>query len=89
MDSDSDFIMWFKLSRHFFNADEDLVFGIVYLPPTDSRFNNPDELELFETEITSMSILHKYMYLLGETKSEQEFVDADDFFWTLRLWRYT
>ena len=55
IDSDSDYVMWFKLCRTFFKADDDLIFGVVYLPPTDSRFNNPDELELLETEITTMS----------------------------------
>ena len=84
IDSESDYIMWFKLSKAFFKAEEDLIFGVVYLPPTDSRFNNPDELELFETEITNMSILHKYIFLVGNfnsrTQTQQEFIDSDDFF---------
>ena len=83
IDSDSDYILWLQLSKSFFKAEDVLIFGIVYLPPTDSRFNNPDELELFEIEITTMSVLHKYMFLLGDfnarSSSEQEFIDADDF----------
>ena len=85
--------MWIKLSGSFLKTDDDLIFGIVYLPSTDSRFNNPDELELFEIEITTMSILHKYMFLLGDynarTQSEQEFLDADDFFSELFGYDYT
>ena len=83
IDSDSDYILWLQLSKSFFKAEDDLIFGVVYLPPTDSRFNNPDELELFEIEITTMSVLHKYMFLLGDfnarSSSEPEFIDADDF----------
>ena len=83
IDSDSDYILWLKLSKSFFKAEDDIIFGVVYLPPTDSRFNNPDELEMFDIEITTMSVLHKYMFLLGDfnarTTSEQEFIDADDF----------
>ena len=84
IDSESDYILWIKLSKSFCNTEDDLIFGIVYLPPTDSRFNNPEELDLFEIEITSMSISHKYIFLLGDfnarTQSEKEFLDGDDFF---------
>ena len=73
--------MWFKLSKSFLHADEDFTFGVVYL---DSRFNNPDETELFEVEITNMCILYKHVFLMGDfnarTQTKQEFIDADDFF---------
>ena len=42
IESDSDYILLFKLSKSFQHADEDFIFGVVYLPPSDSRFNNPD-----------------------------------------------
>ena len=39
IDSESDYIMWFKLSKTFFKAEVDPSFGVVYLPPTDSRMD--------------------------------------------------
>ena len=46
VESDSDYILWFRLCKTYTQTDEDLYFGIVYLPPTESRFNNSDELRL-------------------------------------------
>ncbi|MEW8548549.1 MAG: reverse transcriptase family protein, partial [Candidatus Thiodiazotropha sp.] len=84
IDSDSDYIMWFKLDKSAFNTDEDIYFGSVYVPPTESRFNNCDELALFDVEITRMSICHKYIYLMGDfnsrTHNTSDFMDSDDFF---------
>ena len=59
-------IMWFRLSKTFLQTDEDLFSGIVYLSPNESRFHNSDELDLFEVEITNMSVLHKYIFLMGD-----------------------
>ena len=64
-------------------TDEDIIFGAVYLPPSDSRFNTQDELDLFEVEISNMSILHKYVLLIGDFNARiqtlDDFLDADDF----------
>ena len=84
IESDSDYILWIKLSKSFLHADEDFIFRVVYLPPSDSRFNNPNEIELFEVETTNMCILYKNVFLIGDfnarTPTKQEFIDADDFF---------
>ncbi|MEW8547180.1 MAG: endonuclease/exonuclease/phosphatase family protein, partial [Candidatus Thiodiazotropha sp.] len=83
LESDSDYILWFKLSKSFLQADEDLFFGIVYLPPSESRFHNSDELDLFEVEITNMCVLHKYVFLMGDfnarTQSKNDFIDINEF----------
>ena len=60
VESDSDYIMWFRLSKTFLQTDKDLFFGIVYLPPDESRFNNSDESDLFEVEITNMCYISIY-----------------------------
>ena len=72
VESDSDYILWLKLCKTYIQTDEDLYFGIVYLPPTESRFNNSDELDLFEVEITSMCVLHKYTFLMGDLMQEHK-----------------
>ena len=66
-----------------FGTDEDLYFGSVYVPPSESRFNTADEMSLFDAEITSMCIAHKYVSLIGDfnarTHNKIDFMDADDF----------
>lgn len=67
--SESEYILWFRVNKQILCTDEDFLFGAVYLPPSDSRYNTSDELENFEFEITSMCILHKYVYLMGDYNS--------------------
>ena len=59
-------------------------FGAVYTPPSDSRFNMQDEMDMFEVEISSMCISHKYVLLLGDfnarIQTKEDFLDVDDFF---------
>ena len=83
IETESDYILWFKLSKTLTHTDEDIFFGAVYLPPTESRFNTQDELDLFEVEILNMSVQHKYVFLTGDfnarTQTLEDFLDADDF----------
>ena len=83
VESDSDYILWVKLNKKFTQIDQDIIFGAVYLPPSDSRFNTPDELENFEIEITNMCVSQKYVILMGDfnsrTGNKQDFLDADNF----------
>ena len=82
--SESDYIFWFKFSRSFLNTDEDLYFGAVNVPTSESRFNTQVEIDLFGVEISRMSVLQKYVFLIGNfnarTQTKEEFLDADDFF---------
>ena len=83
IDSDSDFILWFKLSKQLLKTDQDVVIGAVYVPPSISRFCTEDELEMFEVEICNMCIQYKYVLLTGDfnarTWIKDDFTTADDF----------
>lgn len=68
-----DYILWVKLDKLIFNTDEDVLLGILYIPPTQSRFLNDDEYLTLETEITSMCSQSKYVCLTGEC-TDREFV---------------
>ena len=46
VDSDSDYILWFKISKQFLKTDQDAVLGADYVAPPDSRFCTQDELDL-------------------------------------------
>ena len=47
VDSESDYIMWFKVNMLAFKTDEYLHIGVVYVPPSNSRFNTIDETNIF------------------------------------------
>ena len=83
IDSDSDFILWFKLSKQILKTDQDVVIGAVYVPPSVSRFCTEDELDMFEVEICNMCIQYKYVLLTGDfnarTWIKDDFTTADDF----------
>ena len=83
IESESDYILWLRISKLLLKTDEDVVLGIVYLPPSDSRFNTPDEIDLFEVEVSNMNILHKYVLLTGDfnarTHTKADFISEDEF----------
>ena len=83
IDSESEYILWFRVNKQILCTDEDFLFGAVYLPPSDSRYNTSVEMENFELEITSMCILHKYVYLMGDynsrTHNKADYLDQDNF----------
>ena len=52
--SDSDYVLWVQLDKGYMQSEQHIIFGIVYLPPTQSRFLNEDDLESLQIEITDM-----------------------------------
>ena len=60
----SDYIFWLRMDKALFNIHEDLILGILYIPPAQSRFLNDDEYSNLEMEITSMCIQSFNFFLL-------------------------
>ena len=52
--SDSDYIMWVYLDKQLTDTEENVVLGIVYIPPFQSRFYNDDELLKLVNELLSV-----------------------------------
>ena len=84
IESDFDYILWFKISKLSLKTDEDFVFRAIYVTPSESRFNTQDELDIFEVEICNTCILYKYVCLLGDfnarTHNKDDFLNENDFF---------
>ena len=84
IESDSDYVLWLSISKKVFNTDEDIYVGAIYIPPNDSKFYNPDEIENFNVEITNMCVPNKYVLLMGDfnarTQNKQDFLEEDNFF---------
>ena len=47
-------------------TDENLILGIIYVPPIQSRFYNDDELSKLENEIMSVCSSNKYVTISGD-----------------------
>ncbi|MEW8546031.1 MAG: endonuclease/exonuclease/phosphatase family protein [Candidatus Thiodiazotropha sp.] len=81
--TDSDYIMWVSVDRSIASTEEDLIIGITYVPPSQSRFFNDDELQTLENEITSMCSSHKYVFITGDLNARtarlSDYVQLDEF----------
>ena len=52
VDSESDYInMCLKINEMDFKRNEDLYIGVVYVPPSDSRFNTIDETNILTSKL--------------------------------------
>ena len=64
--SESDYVLWFSINKSLTNTEEDLIFGIVYIPPENSRFLINYELMTLEIEITETCSKYKCVVLTGD-----------------------
>jgi hypothetical protein len=51
---DSQFVLWFQLSKTVLKLDSDLVFGCVYIPPENSKYSSSDTFDEIENELISI-----------------------------------
>lgn len=83
LETESDYVFWIQLDKNYTKLDQHIIFGIVYVPPTQSRFLNEDEFELFQNEITSMCSKFEYVYISGDINAQTgdlaDYTQADDF----------
>ena len=75
--------MWVQLDRTLINSDENLMLGISYVPPTQSKYYNAEEILSLEREITSVCSNNKYVLITGDinarTAKLSDYIRADDF----------
>ncbi|MEW8547682.1 MAG: endonuclease/exonuclease/phosphatase family protein [Candidatus Thiodiazotropha sp.] len=83
LSTDSDYIMWISIDKSSTSMDENLIIGVTYVPPSQSRFFNDEELQTLENEITSMCSSHKYVYITGDLNARTanliDYVQLDEF----------
>ena len=66
IDSNCEYVLWFKLSKVLLNTDEDIYIGAVYLPPINSNYCQDRILDMFYDELETFSRSHKYVTLIGD-----------------------
>ncbi|MEW8547774.1 MAG: reverse transcriptase family protein, partial [Candidatus Thiodiazotropha sp.] len=83
IDSQSDYVMWIQLDKTLLGSDENLMLGICYVPPTQSKYYNAEEILNLEREITSACSNNKYVFITGDinarTAKLRDYIRADDF----------
>jgi hypothetical protein len=48
------------------NLDQDIIFGIVYIPPENTVYSSQDAFIEVENEYNNFSINYKYISLIGD-----------------------
>ena len=68
---DSQFVLWFQLSKIVLKLDSDLVFGCVYIPPENSKYSSSDAFDETENELISIiNVDKRYVALTGDFNSK-------------------
>ena len=67
---DSQFVLWFQLSKTVLKLDSDLVFGCIYIPPANSKYSSSDAFDEIENELISIiNVDKRYVALTGDFNS--------------------
>ena len=70
-----------KVSQDVFNLDEDVIFGIVYVPPENTRYSPNAAFAEIEAEYLVFSSNYNYISLLadfnGRTSNYDNFINDD------------
>ncbi|CAG2257608.1 unnamed protein product [Mytilus edulis] len=72
------YVLWFKVSSDLLNLDQDIVIGIVYIPPEYTAFSSHDAFSQLEDEYTNFSKNYKFVALIGDFNGRT--ANDDDFF---------
>jgi len=81
IETDSKYVLWFKISKNIFRLQQDVLFGIVYIPPEHSLYCVGDPFSEIENEFLNFSTNYDYICLLGDfnarTAEEPDFVETN------------
>ncbi|CAG2184797.1 unnamed protein product [Mytilus edulis] len=77
VETDSKYILWFKIDKHVVKLQQDILCGIVYIPPENSVYCVGDPFSEIESEFLNFSISHDNICLFGDfnarTAEESDF----------------
>ncbi|MEW8548531.1 MAG: reverse transcriptase family protein [Candidatus Thiodiazotropha sp.] len=83
LETDSDYIMWVRVDKKLTNLDEDIILGVIYVPPTQSKYFSEEEILNLESEIISFCSNNRYVIITGDinarTAKLNDYVIADNF----------
>lgn len=77
--SDSKLIIWFSISKLITDNNEDLICGVVYIPPAGSKYASPDPYLELQNEFNKFCANSKLGDYNSRTSSSDDFVLSDEF----------
>ena len=83
IESESQYVQWFKFQKCLLNCEKDVLFGAVYIPPENSKYANTDAFEEIEIELlTFADKFDSYVSLIGDfnakTGTRDDFIVPDE-----------
>ena len=66
LESDSKYVLWFKVDKQLFRMRQDVIFGIVYIPPENSIYCTGDPFSEMENEFLNYSANYENICLVGD-----------------------
>ena len=80
IDAESEYVLWFKISKLLTNTEEDVLCGIVYIPPQNSAYCQDNPFHEIELELLNFS-QYQFKCLLGDfnarVSTDREFIEVD------------
>lgn len=74
LESDSKLVLWFKISDKII-ANENTLYGVVYVPPENSDFSNPDPFSEIQYEIEKFSENSASICMFGDWNSRTKLLN--------------
>lgn len=69
IESECNFVYWFQVDKAVFNLDKNVIFGVVYIPPVNTRYASDDALNEFESEFQRFYQNTENIVLVGDFNS--------------------
>ena len=66
VESESKYILWFKLNKSLFHLPQDVLFGTVYVPPENSKYCIGDPFNEIENELLDFSTNFENICIIGD-----------------------
>lgn len=82
LDSQSDYVLWLRISKAYTKLEPDIILGVCYVPPQCSKYYNDDDFSQMEQEIMSYCSDFEYVFITGDinaqTASMHDFTSRDE-----------
>ena len=86
IETESQLVFWFKLSCNFTKTTSDIICGVVYIPPENTRYSCNDPYTELQNELVSLCPDLNYCILFGDLNSRTgkltEYIEIDNFLLT-------
>lgn len=81
--TDCQFVLWFSIDGKCFNISENVIIGIVYIPPINTLYTSEDAMSEIESEFHNFQINTNHIFLVGDFNSrigkENDFYEFSEF----------